>query len=110
MINQVERNEAMQVLAHGAQISQIYIEELQTAVEHHFPQKSTNELCIKIKKLGAHLGVAKLQNLAIHLQFALKNKELQQTEKHAQNLKMSIIRLSQELKQAGKDYVCFFNS
>ena len=101
---------ATQVLIHAEQITQIYLEELQTIKQHNFPEENTDKLCTEVKKLGAHLGIARLQNKAIHLQLALKNKEHKQIEEHAKSLQMSILRLSQELNQAGKDYDSFFNS
>ncbi len=104
-----EKEKATQVLIHAEQITQIYLEELQTVQDNNFPMETTNKLCNEVKKLGAHLGIAKLQNHAIHLQLALKN-EPQQITTHAKNLKMSIMCLAQELKQAGTDYDIFLNS
>ncbi len=104
-----EREKAIQVMVHAEQLAQIYIEELQGFKQRNFPENETDKLCAEVKKLGAHLGIAKLQNQAIHLQLALKDDEHQQAGKHAKSLQMSLLRLTQELKQAGNDYNLFFN-
>ncbi len=105
-----DRARAIQTLSHALEITHIHLDELVIAQFSKYPKESTNNLCNEVKKLGAHLGIAKLQNNAIHLQLALKNKQQQQVDDHAQSLRMNIERLRQELTQAGKDYDSFFNS
>lgn len=104
-----DRKKTIQVMVHAEQLTQIYIEELQVFKQSNFPKDETDKLCAEVKKLGAHLGIAKLQNQAIHLQLALKDDEHQQAGHHAKSLQMSLLRLTQELKQAGNDYNLFFN-
>lgn len=105
-----DQERAIQVLSHALQITHIHLDELKTAQLEEYPEESTYNICTEVKKLGAHLGIAKLQNHAIHLQLALKNKQQQQVDEHAKSLKQCITQLTQELKHAGKDYDSFFNS